>query len=443
MAVRSLIAEGSADGVDSLYNPDVELVAYLPGEVTHAHGRQDAARSLGSWHGTPAAIASWEVQDFAGEDGRLLGADIDVEFLPSGSDTALRRRHYLILNSEGLIDRHTIFPARPYRHSPPSGEPGPRLEAVLSRATSRVLVGGGYSGSYIEKVVPDGGPPVVIKYLTPESDWHAQSTNGAGREALLFLGGTLDQLPAGVSHAVLAAEPYGSGWAVISRDLTDHLLARPADLATIRSYLSGLRDMHLMAGEPRQDAALATLAERWGLWWPTTLAAQFHDPDTQPKQVARGWDILDQVVPEDVGAVVRQVAYAPDPVIGALEEYGRCLLHGDAHLGNVARDASGFVLLDWGLATTGPPAVEAAWLANFAQQYTCSVDEILTAVGDLWGLGRDSRALKLALVGQASSVIPALTSAAVDYPDPAHRRFTQTKLAWWVAAVRSGADVLP
>lgn len=56
------------------------------------------------------------------------------------------------------------------------------------------------------------GPPVVVKYLTPHSDWQARATDDSGREAGLYLDGTMDKLPKALSHAVLAAEPYGQGW---------------------------------------------------------------------------------------------------------------------------------------------------------------------------------------------------------------------------------------
>lgn len=70
----------------------------------------------------------------------------------------------------------------------------------------------------------------------------------------------------------------------------------------------------------------------------------------------------------------------------------------------------------------------------------CGRDRHLAGI---WNLPRYDRSLNLALAGQASSVIPALASAAIDHPAPAHRLRTAAKLGWWVSAVRSAAHLLP
>src|SRR5262249_4743975 len=79
-----------------------------------------------------------------------------------------------------------------------------------------------------------------------------------------------------------------------------------------------------------------------------------------------------------------------------------------------------------------------AWLANFAQQYSFTVDELLEACRHVWGAEHDEQALELALVGQASAVIPAL-AVSLDYPEPEHRKLTRRKLRWWSEAARRGA----
>lgn len=281
----------------------------------------------------------------------------------------------------------------------------------------------------------------MVKYLTPGCDWQARATGDSGREALLYLDGTLDRLPPALSHAVVAAEPYGQGWAVISRDVGGRLMRPPVGRRTLRRYLSALHDLHRAVATVPGGTPLASVAQRWALWWPQTIRREHAHCDTQPKQIARGWDLLAQVVPADVASLITQIAASPGPVIAAIAGDGHGLLHGDAHLGNVATTPGGFTLLDWGLATADPPAVEAARLANFAQHYTCSVDDTLSDLAGIWNLPR--RSLNLALLGQASSVIPALASPAVDHPDPAHRRHTAAKLSWWVAAARSAAHLLP
>lgn len=48
---------------------------------------------------------------------------------------------------------------------------------------------------------------------------------------------------------------------------------------------------------------------------------------------------------------------------------------------NVAIEGSNLVLCDWSLATAGPPEVEGEWLANFAQFYRFSIDEVMQLCG--------------------------------------------------------------
>lgn len=442
-ALRSLISTASVDVLCARYSPDVSLVAYLAGETLHAEGRDAVCAAIASWHPRGAPIMSWDARAYPDEAGLVAGLEIDVEWRPAERDGPLRRRHYMHLDERGRVHRHIAFAARPPRRSPPAGEPGPALQALRHADATCEPVGGGYSGAFLERITPDFGPPVVVKYLAPHSAWQARATDDSGREARLYLDGMMDQLPRTLSHAVLAAEPYGQGWAVITRDLRGQLMPHPAGRPSLRGYLAALHDLHLAVPDVPASTPLATVAQRWGLWWPGTIGQEYENCDAQPKQIARGWDVLPQVVPADVVSVVTQIAADPGPVAAAVAEYGHGLLHGDAHLGNVAAAPAGFTLLDWGLATAGPPAVEAAWLANFAQQYTCGVDDMLSDVADIWHLPRQHRSLNLALLGQASSVIPALASPAVDYPDPAHRRRTAAKVDWWVAAVRSAAHLLP
>lgn len=327
--------------------------------------------------------------------------------------------------------------------------PGPLLAAWRGRAVARQPIGGGYSGSSVERLRLDDGATVVVKYLDPANDWQMRATDDDGREARLFVEGVLDRLGPSIAHAVLAAERWGEGWAVISRDVADGLLRRPVERRTWRAYLLALGAMHDAVGALGAVAGLATVRRRWALWWPDTLA----DPGVvacdaaQPKEIARGWERLDEAMPPDVAETVRAIASDPQPLLDVLTEVGPpwTLLHGDAHAANLARAADGtFTLLDWGLATHGPPAVEAAWLANFAHQFDFTIDELLDDVRDLWAprLDGEGRDLDAALAAQASSVIPALVPSAIDARDSPHRRQTRSKLDWWIRTLRSTTDRL-
>lgn len=326
-------------------------------------------------------------------------------------------------------------------------EAGPALAAWLHRAVRREPIGGGYSGASVERLRVDDGTTVVVKYLNPTTDWQMRATGDDGREARLFVDGALNRLGPSIAHAVLAAEPYGEGWVIIARDVGDELLHRPVDRPTWRSYLAALGAMHNAVVDIGSVAGLATVRQRWGLWWPDTLAAVADTDAAQPKEIARGWDLLDGVMPADIAETVRAIASDPQPLLDVLSGSGSpcALLHGDAHAANLARNPDGvFTLLDWGLATAGPPAVEAAWLANFAHQFDFTIDDMLDDVRELWAprLEVDGRDLDAALAAQASSVIPALLPAAIDGRDSGHKRQTIAKLDWWIRTLRGATQRL-
>lgn len=326
-------------------------------------------------------------------------------------------------------------------------EPGPLLAAWLDRAVACEPIGSGYSGAPVERHRLGDGATVVVKYLDPTNDWQMRATDDDGREARLFVEGVLNRLGPSIAHAVLAAERFGVGWVIISRDVGDELLHRPVDRHTWRSYLAALGAMHDAVGDVGAAVGLATVQQRWALWWPDTLAAVADCDAAQPKGITRGWELLDDAVPTDIAETVRAIASNPQPLLDVLSEAGPpwTLLHGDAHAANLARASDGtFTLLDWGLATTGPPAVEAAWLANFAHQFNFTIDQMLHDVRELWAprldvLGRD---LDAALAAQASSVIPALLTSVVDTRDSPHKRQTIAKLDWWIRTLRDATERL-
>jgi hypothetical protein len=376
--LRTAIRDGHGEAYAGVYRSGASLDAYLPGETVHSQGRDEIAATLGRWHNAPAQIVRWSAEEFRQND-RSVGFDVDVQWHSSGEQTHTRRRHYLHL-SDGRVVRHIAFAARPRSERTPGGEPGPVLAALLSSAVDCTLTPSGAGGACIERVLTQAGDTLFVKYTSRATDWQMRATEDAGREATLWLEGHLDRLPASVSHAIVGAERVGhAGWAVTSRDVRPYLAPRRISPAQMRAHLSSLRDLHLTFLD-HPPGGLSTIARRWGVFWPETCEREYEECDQMPKQVARGWDLLDKVVDDDVAAVVRRIASDPGVIADRLSDRRLTLLHGDAHTRNLALSNGRSVLLDWSLATMGPPAVEAAWLANFAHQFDFSVDEMLDAV---------------------------------------------------------------
>ncbi|HEX3955665.1 MAG TPA: phosphotransferase [Trebonia sp.] len=433
--MRRMMASGCyADDFRSSYGPDVIFGGYVPGEVVALRGRDDVAQVLTRWHPSPAEIAHWSATEFADAVGEICGARLDVEWRFDGQLQRHRRSHLVHLGDAGIY-RHVVFSARPAADSLPAGEPGPALAELYASARGRRAVGAGTSATPMQQITTDSGETVFVKWFVPDQGWQGRLTADTGREAMLWSQGWLDQLPAGVSHPIIAAEPYGDGiWVTVSRDVTPNLVrGKRLALSQMRDYIAALDRMYgVFVGREPPDG-LATMEERWGIFWPAAVASEHDQPDGFIKGVARGWDLLDEAVDDDVVDVVRAVVADPAAITGRLRP---SFLHGDACPANVAIEGSTLVLFDWSLATAGPPENEGAWLANFAQFYRFSTDELLELWRSVRGPEHDETAFGLSLLGQASGLIPALLTSVVDYPDPVHRAFSRMKLEWWMGIVR-------
>ena len=439
-AVLELIERGDVGLLVAAYASDVVFAACLPGGTVEAIGRHEVGAALSAWQLGGGVVTSHHVDTFPDVGEQHGGVEVLVEWRRQRDGQVMRQRHYLRRDERGAIAGHVVFPERAAAEDGLDGDPGPVLRDVWTRAQSRTVSEGGYSGARVERLTLDSGPPVVVKYLSGDSHWHRQATGDSGwREVSLFRDGTLDRLPPSLGHAVIAAEPFGSGWVVVQRDVSDQLPLLPVSRSTFRSFLVALDASHAAMRGIERDY-LASTIERLGIWWPSTCRQQIDGSDTQPKVVSRGWDVLDRLVPDDVVSMVRSIVDQPAAWVAPLEGES-AVLHGDAHFANLAVGPGAFTLLDWGLATYGARVLEGAWLANFGHHYQFSVHDALADVREQWHLG-DDPALDRALLVFASGVIPASLSATIDHPDPAHRNVLSAKVADWVSISRHAMDVL-
>lgn len=430
-ALRLALERGAA--AELVHAPDATLAAHLPGLTLAAEGADQIAAALDRLYPGPLEMLDFQSQEFVAGD-ELVGVDGRLEF--PAEDGVSRRMHWLQLDEDGSIRNHLVLPALPRCLVPDAPTPGPRLERLLARASERQLVPEGYSGARVERVVLAGGAPVYVKYVSAAVDWHMRVTADPGREALLWLDGHLDRLPASCGHVTVLAEPADGGWAVVTRELP--LRQRALARGSLKLHMSALRDLHAAFWEQPPEVA-ATLRSRLGLWWPETLASERHGVDQQPKAVERGWATLEPRAGFETAALVRRVVERSEAVVGELQGAGITFLHGDAHAGNTLRRRGRSVLIDWALASAGPPEIEMAWLANFQHLYSFPAEVV---VEEALAGGAREPVLRLALGALAAGIIPAACSG-LDYPDPAHRAVIEQKVEWWSHALAGVADLLP
>lgn len=159
-------------------------------------------------------------------------------------------------------------------------------------------------------------------------------------------------------------------------------------------------------------------------------------------EVEAGWEAFDQLVPADVAGQGHDLLLDPAPLASALRSRGTTLVHADLHYGNIAPAADRFHVIDSGLATEAPPAVDVAWyLDQSARFIDASREEVLAAFAAAEGPRHDPATLELALVAElvlaGRGYVEALRA-----DDPDRREARRSDLDWWVSRARRGLALL-
>ncbi len=250
--------------------------------------------------------------------------------------------------------------------------------ATLSRLTGRPVASASArplqadeakSGSQILAVELDGGPRLVLKRVSAAWDWQMRATaDSACRSTTLWQSGIFDRMPPEIVHGVLACARDGDGWAILMGDVAHTLtMAQRLSEADNRAVLDAMAALHAAFFE---DPALASpalglcgLPDVYGVFSPHTGRREAAGGAGTPQRIIEGWDRVQTVVEPDVARLVAQLIDDPTPLCAALARYPATLVHGDWRHANqgLIRDPAGpprVVMIDWQLATAGPPSVE-------------------------------------------------------------------------------------
>lgn len=315
---------------------------------------------------------------------------------------------------------------------------------MLERVSQRRLVEAhdGRSGARLERGLLDGRIAVYVKTSEVATDIVTLATGDARRELRLHAAGVFDELPPSVRSAVLGFEDLGDHLVTISRDLGDAILTwdRVLSRAQVRVIFEGIGAMHRRFGGA-VPTVLCPLETRISLFAPRRLPALRPANPGLVDAVARGQELLVELVPADVVAAVHRCYDDPGPLARAMAANGTTLLHGDFFLPNVAIEDGVVVPLDWGMATEGPAALD---LITFCIGAMSNVevdrDELLAearrACGDLCDDDTFARCAfwALAELGWNKAL------DAIDHPDPAKRAGERADLEFWVARAAAALD---
>lgn len=316
------------------------------------------------------------------------------------------------------------------------------MSTILDRAVERAVLEDhdGRSGARLERVRLDDGTRLVVKYADPTADLTVALTGGVDRERLLWSSGVLDRLPPGIGHAILDVFEEDGSTVTVMRDLGDAVPGwkRTLTVGECDRILDALTDLHAtFAGQV--PTGLCSLETRLTLLSPRVAGSQ---PGELPGLIVLGWERFASLVEPSVADAVFALHDDPTPLTAALRRSQSTLLHADLWLVNLALLPDEVVLLDWALATEGPPALDLAiFLSGSAAHITPTREQLIAGFRARNPL-IDATDIDLALLAALIDLGWNKALDATDHPDPTIRHREHTALTWWINHARPGLNHL-
>lgn len=300
----------------------------------------------------------------------------------------------------------------------------------------------GRSGAALERVRLADGTRLVVKRMLSSADLTMRfSGDDVGRELVLWETGVLDRLPPGVGHVVVGGWRDGDEVVVVMRDLGDAVITwdTPVGRVECRRLFAAAASLHAAFAGERVDG-LCPLERRLSLFAPRTLRTVPTGEHPLVDAALAGWERFHELVPTDVAEVVAAIHEDAGLLAAALAARGTTLVHGDLWLVNAAFEGDGVVLLDWGLATEAPGAVEFAIFLMGASGVAVSRDDLLDDIRAASADRHDETALRLALLAAGADLG---WNKALDATgdDDAVRAREKAELGWWVDQARHALDL--
>lgn len=441
-ALRHAATAGADGEVAGLYAKDAVLDANLPAGRDRIRGSAAIASWLATRWRDPAELAEWTV------GAHPAGFALWMERIDPGG--IARTRHYAWVEN-GRITRHWIYAAPPRTLPPDQGgnagvQLDPRLLAGLGEAVveQEPLVSRGWSGNILERLVLADGSRLVAKRIVPGSNWIDRHTADKGREALLFRSGVLDRVEAVIDHAIVATERDGDAWWVVMKDVSDSLLSEHQRLSRLESLrILGAANQMWEEFWGEEVPHLCSLRDRLCLFSPAVAESERAGLDLLPKQFEVFWEAFAEAVDADVAEGVVSLLQNPEPLVAAVEALGTTLIHGDIRDEQLGLTAERLILLDWGAATQGHPAVEFAWsICHNGWRTDATHDELVEDFRRVRGEHDDPRASEL--IGLLGLLMYGwvLGHSAAYHPNPTERDWAREELAWWVPEARRGLEAI-
>jgi hypothetical protein len=300
----------------------------------------------------------------------------------------------------------------------------------------------GKSGATLERAVLADGRSVIVKKFDPEADLVMRiSQDTRGREVEMWENGIFDRLPADVGHAVIGGWFGDDGLGVlVMRDLGDTVYGWQTRVTPdrCRTILRSVTSLHrAFLGQPPDG--LAPLDAVVGLFEPDRIRP--YGEEELIDYALRGWEIWADLVTDEVGERVLVLAQDSAPLTRALKERPLTMIHSDLATVNMAFDDDHLTLIDWGMATAAPGALDIGrFLAGCGHVLDLDRDAFLAMYREEAGDAYDEAATRL---GMLAGLVWLGWNKALDIVDHPHedvREREKAALPWWLERAREALD---
>jgi hypothetical protein len=227
----------------------------------------------------------------------------------------------------------------------------------------------GLAGSQLSYVDTNIGR-LVLKQMSIASDWIMfASADVQCRAVKLWQYGMLDQLHPHLEHQIIACSHDNDGWAILMKDLTDHVYAAlPSQLVPV--FLDRLARLHATFwNDPLLNDSRLGLCDTARLLDQFSLpVAQGHNGQSMgviPDWIKGGWEVMEELLDSAVFVQLSSLNENPHPLIKALGRYPYTLLHGDYRADNLAHlKPDRPVVLDWQTSGRSLMTIDLAWFTK-------------------------------------------------------------------------------
>ena len=294
----------------------------------------------------------------------------------------------------------------------------------------------GFSGATLTRLVRGDGRAYVLKRMSIEHDWIMRATDDVACREAVVADARVD-LGAGIRTPAVGAARDGGEYALLMRDIGDHLLPQGTITESqLQAIVAGMSSLH---ERPMPDRLpWCDLTRRLTLLTPdgARIAAEYGVPVA--RDILDGWRLFDEHATAGARGIVRALIADPAPLVRALERSPAAFLHGDLKFDNIGLDDGGRMwLIDWAMPLVAAPAVDLGWfLAINSRRLPVPLDDLMLQYADATGMTADLRARHDALTVLCGLLLrgwrKALDAAA---GEPA-------ELRWWCERAEDASWVL-